>query len=523
MSEVHPHSTESAASIGGGHQPKSPEGTREQSRATVAKSQTKGLAHDEQVAALAVPSGPGWPSPGTSVQLTSRDRSEPDPMIGEARERADALLEKITTAVGKYTEAIVDWQSEGWREFLRGTGGNGFIGLTSAEWAGLNQGLLNLPSDLGFGAGSRTGGPAARADGPARAIAQEPPIAGVNDAVGNAALAMGIEAGGAGALKAMAKSAGGQGAEVIQGLLVPALSGMGLPGLVVDVLVNLIWSAVSSLLGLDRSADTRADKAAERATDQAFSVANAIRASATESTSRWESKKAEFKATMASDAIGRVELESLIELLQSNLAALGPPRPAATELTARLRDAWLRQHAGDEEDANAETNTVSYERTRRQARADPEFVGEKGLFIDQCKNAWGLLGVGLDGPVATLNAVLGATKRSDASTIAGKLSGTRIDLSNIQSPQLFEANLPIPGGMPLREKVTEDLAAAATQRTFDFWCTLDLTDEDGSVFVNRFEYELVPKPGANAHRVARSGAVPQQGQIAPRSWTKSPD
>jgi len=110
----------------------------------------------------------------------------------------------------------------------------------------------------------------------------------------------------------------------------------------------------------------------------------------------------------------------------------------------------------------------------------------------------------------------------DASAIAAKLSGTRIPLDEVSSPQAFVSSLPLTG-MPASTMTREEPAAAAEHGTFDLHCTLDLTDEDGTVFVNKLDYELVPKPGFDANQVTQSSLDQKPGLIVPRSWSRSPD
>ena len=410
-----------------------------------------------------------------------------------------SLLDQTTTAVLKYATAVANSQSAGWREFLSTTGGNGFLGLTSADRSRLAIGSVEAPTNL---APPPAGGP----------------IDAVADAGGNAALASGIAVVGEDLAKSGVGASAGKAGRAVAGTALAAFTGAGIPGFVLDLLVNLLWSAVAG-----GDAQKAAYDAARQATDQAFEVANAIRAGANEVLARWLGTHDRLQAVLSDTAISFAETKSLTDWLQSNLEALAPPQLDPKKLTSDLRLEWLQQHAGDEEDQNAETLGHAYDETRTKAKQPEEITNNKKLFIHQSKYAWGRLGLSLDKPVAQLTKALSAVETLDASAIAAKLSGTRVPLSEVQSPGLFARNLPGPGGMPLRQQVTEDLAAAVESRSFVLTCTLDLTDEDGTVFVNGFDYALTPKPGFDANEVARRGDVPQSGQIVPRSWSTSPD
>lgn len=504
MSEVHPNTVRETSTPEHGARGAKPGDARGSSRAGVARSQLAGKGHDEQSAILRPSAGPGWPSPGTAAiqleesQPSGRSMPEPDPRVADALGRAMAALDRTTPAVLGYATAVADRQSEAWQAFLEKTGGNGLLGLTSADRRRFAIGPIEPPTHLAAAPAS---------------------MGALADAGGNAGMAKAIEATGADMARSASRVATSKAGGAMVGAAVAAFAGAGIPGFVLDILVNLLWSAVAG--GDDGKT---AYDAAKQATGQSFAVAGAIRAGASEALRKWLTKQSELKAALSADAMGIGDVESLVDWLESNLDSLSaPPQLDPMALADDLRNEWLLQHAGDEEDANAETSEYAYAKTRTAAKKADEIQGNKKLFVHQCKYAWGRLGVDLDEPVAQLTKAVGAVESLEAAAVAGALTGLRVPLRGVAHPAVFAQNLPAPGGMPLREQVTEDLEAAAVAKTFDLHCTLDLTDEDGTVFINRFDYELVPNAGFDANAAARRRDVPQSGHIIPRTWSASPD
>lgn len=258
-----------------------------------------------------------------------------------ARQRARAALRQLDMPTLDYARALGDWQRDEWNEFLKGTGGNGFIALTAPEWREVATEGLQLPSGLGALPGG--GGSSA-----------------LGDAAGNAAFASGIGAAGSAALAGVTKAS----AKPVGGLLAAAVAGFGgagVPGIIVGALVNLLWSEVSRLLLGDKDAERMAMAASTRATDQAFAVAKQISGSSAATLSTWFGKRDGLLAAIDRPETASTELEAIIAWGAANAKALALPPPKRGDLATKLRTHWVRQHAGDAEGANAETLPGAYE------------------------------------------------------------------------------------------------------------------------------------------------------------------
>lgn len=499
MSEVHPQDKTAPTTTkpGAGASPGSSAGGL--TRAGVAKARAAGLDHDGQVAGMAVPDGAGWPSPGTAM-VGGYEWTDPDIFRGAERRTGIALLDRTTEAIRQYAKAIADWQSDGWGAFLDKVGGDGFIALPSAEQRELIGGPITPPTDL------------------APPPAPTTPASVLADAEMNAGLAAGVSAVGAPLAKSGLKAATSGAGEALAGTALLAFTGAGIPGFVLGVLVNVIWSIIAG------SNESRAAyEAGRKAARSTRAISNAIRKGADGVNDDWASKRAGIASIIDDDTAGSAELRALNGWLTANLAALAPPALSPEPLTQRLYELWLRQRAGDEEDANADTNANAYGEVKKElGREGRGFENTPDLFVDQAKYAWGKLGLSLDGPIATLNGALSAVRPKGAPAIAGALSGMWVTLDEVKSPEAFVAALPAPTRMPPAFGGREDVKAAAENQTFALRCRVALDETDGTVYVERFDYALTPKPGFDADRVTQSKDGQLPGLIVPRSWTEKP-
>ncbi|MCB9610192.1 MAG: hypothetical protein H6716_26630 [Polyangiaceae bacterium] len=458
------------------------------------------------VRALSYAEGVALRSPTGTAVSSAVQRLEGESPYGAqaARERAHIALVDSGKAVAVYARAIAKWQSVGWRNFLRATGGNGFIALTQPEWRSLFLGPLAPPSNLG-------------------ALPAAGGLPTVVDAAGNAALAQGLAGAGSAAVKSASVSAAKASGAVL-GATMAAFSGAGLPGFALGVLVNVLWSAISDLFFGAENAERAATRAAERATDQAFLISDAIRAGSDDVIDAWTIRADAFAAFIHSPASGAPELDRLARWLVKNGAALAPPALDPDALSQTLKRHWILQHSADATEPSSDTLPTAYRQVKRSLKMKAGDGGRttRDLFIHQAKYAWGRLGLAIDGPIGRLQAWATSVADLAPEDAATRLSGRTVRLTEVLFPEVFAATLPARGGAPPALGGYEQPAAAAREGGFELACALDLEEDDGKVCVDRFRYRLIPKDGANADEEfqTRHGAP---ACIAPRVWETSPD
>lgn len=183
----------------------------------------------------------------------------------------------------------------------------------------------------------------------------------------------------------------------------------------------------------------------------------------------------------------------------------------------RLLDDWVLQHAGDEEDPNKETNEVAWDDAREKRhnlKPNDNFRPVRDLFIHQARYEWGRMGLDL-GPTRDFASKLGKLYSQEPASVVKAFHGSKqlwreardLGLLTSHVHGKFRERWRRCGASPC---LGDTLAAGR----FWLYCTLNLTDADGSVYVDRYDYALILDPDDS------EGPTPSHERFA--EWTESP-
>jgi len=176
---------------------------------------------------------------------------------------------------------------------------------------------------------------------------------------------------------------------------------------------------------------------------------------------------------------------------------------------------WLRQHAGDEEDPNLQTPEKHYTQVKTRVRDGADLENEPQLYFDQLRYFVLSLGLAPAGELAGLKARLDKLKsdKPDADEEALAIGeGYAMSFERAQSPATLAARADRwgtrgMGALPLTSE-KDEIQRAAAKGQLRTEIKLDLTTDDGSVFVDLYEVTLSPT-------VDDTGVTPRKDVVSP--------
>lgn len=332
--------------------------------------------------------------------------------------------------VSDFTLNLARWKSRNWTKYIGATGGNYYVAWTEGQFTNAVTSLVGTVVGTGLGL------------------------------------------------------AAGAGLGALIGSAVPGLGTV--VGAAVGFLVSLIIGGIMTALGNDASmatVDATLRQAASEIVETTGQFAGQYDSTLQGVRSERDSAVAGVEAATSTEALSQWEtwVDGETALVQTSV-------PVTDEsLYQGLLADWVLQHAGDEEDQNKETNSASYDKNREAVfgvAANDNLV-RKDLFAHQAKYEWGRLGV-VDGGAGRLlaNEARVRGRHMSAAAIDSKYSGESFTFRGTNNAEATIAKIEDDFGGEMapqaRQQIRDD--------DFTLTCTLDLTNWDGSVYVDHFNY-----------------------------------
>ena len=310
------------------------------------------------------------------------------------------------------------------------------------------------------------------------------------------------------------------------------LSGARLVGkLLISSVVSALWGIVEAIWEKQRI-DAAVDRATTALADRMIAALDEARATRDGHLQDWRTDREMIKASIAS----ATNPAMLAEIVGWCGGEVGRCRAESAEmgkdwsLFRSLRDAWVLQTAGDEEDHGKDVNPGKYGRARADSTAETGRAVEPGdnwarrdLFVHQTDYEWGKLGLGRAQQVQALRA-LEARHTGTPEALADAATGLkrfdqvsapvamltylaergevpapgvlRIPQTKDGAPQVDERGEqlhdetttmePLANGSPRARRILR--AVMANKVTVD--CDLAVTSADGAVFVKGYDYRM---------------------------------
>ncbi|MBW4448476.1 MAG: DUF4157 domain-containing protein [Spirirestis rafaelensis WJT71-NPBG6] len=179
---------------------------------------------------------------------------------------------------------------------------------------------------------------------------------------------------------------------------------------------------------------------------------------------------------------------------------------------------WVLEHAGDEEDADKSTSEAQWENAREEVfgKSNSDLDNHPEIFAYQTRGHWnavGLPGAGLAKTVIDdVSAIQEQKKDPDetASLVMNKYDGKKYSFKSAQDAErlikLMDDNTSTWLGADARRE-------AIRKNAFQIDCVLDLSSDDGAVYVDEWEYDL---------EIKKTFDIPEYTDTS-ESFTISPD
>lgn len=495
-----------------------------------ARVQLRGKTYDEQVAAL-TPEQPGAAA-GLSGPVQLKPAPEAQSCLPEPREQASGdtkgagqseykpwldadrvtaliAMQTLDETVDKRVGDVIEWQAGAWEQLVIETGGDPFVAMTGGEW--YQMFMAPFQSSLAAAAGLEAAPPAVRRGGPQTPRGRDGTgrsrLGGVADAAGNTLLEAGISAGGKAAL------GGGSGAAAE--VLLAALGGTGVPGLILGTLVNLAWAAISDLIFGDEALDAMVRKARVDGAKMFAAMRRQLASERGEIVASWHAHRGGLRECVQT-TMDEGDLDRITRWCASSQRSMNWGKLATEPLSAQLLSLWRRQRANTKDEANKYTSEATFEAVDSKTDAPS---AQAPQFIDQAKFEWGRRGIELDQPVAVLESAWERVKSLPMDRQVATLAALPpITLEPSRSPEIFERTTPPPSRMPAVPNAYEDLAAAVRLGAVSLTCRLVPTAPGGIVMAKSFAYDLSVKPEFDAELNTTSQRGKPDARAMPRHW-----
>ena len=356
--------------------------------------------------------------------------------------------------VSDFTLNLARWKSRNWTKYIGATGGNYYVAWTEGQFTNAVTSLIGAVVGTGLTMAA---------------------TAGIGALIGTA-VAPGI------------------------GTVV---------GAAVGFLVSLIIGGIMTALGNDASmatVDATLRQAASEIVETTDQFGGQYDSTVQGVRSERDSAVAGVEAAQSTEALAQWET-----WVDGETALVQTPVPVTDEtLYQGLLADWVLQHAGDEEDQNKETNSASYDKNREAVfgvAANDNLV-RKDLFAHQAKYEWGRLGV-VDGGAGRLlaNEARIRGRSMSAAAIDNKYSGETFTFRGTNNADATIAKIEDDFGGEMAPQAHQQIR----DNDFTLTCTLDLTNWDGSVYVDHFNYFIDLK------------APMPRGYSTTGRWSVSPD
>jgi hypothetical protein len=304
----------------------------------------------------------------------------------------------------------------------------------------------------------------------------------ISNAIGNFLTAVGenlIKKGSAAAAGALVGTAMAPGVGTVIGFIV---------GVLVETVVGELYSW---LTGGKKEKDRAAAEAAFRAGDLIQKQHNAF-------TDNAEASKAEVRATSTvwqekvKSATTTSEVTAVEKAATDEAKATNKPVPKDNLALAEqmMRD-WVLQHAGDEDDENAETSEAQYEKTKQRVGMEGELKNQPDLFVHQSEYHLRAMGWSEDQIVGAKKQMHDRVQQTghpeDEVATLSAADSMKITFTGPEFPDAFIAMLEKHSAFT----VNDDGRAGAKDKQLVATLTLDLDSSDkGTVFIDEFEWSL---------------------------------
>jgi hypothetical protein len=169
-------------------------------------------------------------------------------------------------------------------------------------------------------------------------------------------------------------------------------------------------------------------------------------------------------------------------------------------LALRMIQEWVLEHAGDEEDANRNTDETEWEAARTDAFGEGDLDGHREIFAYQTRHEWSTAGLDVSQAQAIIDDVMamrrgpdGITQSISTATAYQRYNGRRYTLPVTDAARwgaYWREYKRRPTSIPHR-RGWEAAAALIDAGQFTLDCTLDLTTADMSCYVDHWDYEIV--------------------------------
>jgi len=260
-------------------------------------------------------------------------------------------------------------------------------------------------------------------------------------------------------------------------------------GFAVGVLIESIASSIFETISGKTAAEEAASDASRRTAKLILGQVSAFETEA--SAARSQLQKA-FKAIQKNltNATTQEQVDQILNwaVAEKSVTATSPTADDRSLFQAMLKD-WVLEHAGDEEDANANTSETDWERARTEVFGEGDSLdGHPEIFAYQSRSHWD--SVGLPGTVTAnqmiekVKQIQGDKPQDAAEVVTGYYDGKTYLIESAADPERLI------GLIDEEEGLLEEGKECIRKNQFTMYCTLDLSEADGAVYVNEWEYEV---------------------------------
>jgi hypothetical protein len=214
-----------------------------------------------------------------------------------------------------------------------------------------------------------------------------------------------------------------------------------------------------------------------------------------------EGAKGEVRATTktlqekVANSTSEREVSDIETWAAAEAKATRKPVPKANlDLAESMMRDWVLQHAGDEEDENADTSGAQWEKTKKRVGMAGDLDGRPDLFVHQSSYHLRQMGFSegqIQSALQQMNAAVNAGKKPDPDAVRSKAESTPFTFTG---PEFADA---LTGMLEKHSAFTvnDEGAQGVKDKNLVATMNLDLAVSDGTVYVDEWEYELAFKDG----------------------------
>ena len=260
-------------------------------------------------------------------------------------------------------------------------------------------------------------------------------------------------------------------------------------GFVIGVLVESAASMIFEAVTGKTEADEAANAASRRAGDLILARTGALETQGAAALGSLEAVYGEAQTNLT-NTTDQVTADRVHDWAAAEKHVTATPAPLSDRsLYDRMLTDWVLEHAGDEEDAAADTSEAQWEAARDERFGAGDLDRHPEIFAYQTRGEWSKAGLPTNQAEAIISRMqdLRRDAADPAATVLGSFDGRSYSFDAATDPEKLITYIN-------KNNTLSSLSAggktAIRNNRFVLSCALDLTTADGSCYVDEWEYKI---------------------------------